>query len=111
LTREKTGRRAMGGGGLEKEGHIGQTGSPGKSANTPKAQEFFRRIAKHNELEKHGWTSLLWKAGGGYANLQRKEDSKAKGKENAKKEMLWFSPYCLNEEPSLFGDDNKQEEI
>lgn len=66
---------------------------------------------EHNELEKHGWTSLLWKAGGGYANLQRKEDSKAKGKENAKKEMLWFSPYCLNEEPSLFGDDNKQEEI
>lgn len=37
-----------------------------------------------------GWTPFYWKANGGYANR-----GNGKGKENAKKEVIWFSPHCL----------------
>jgi hypothetical protein len=43
----------------------------------------------HEELERHGWEVVAWKAAGGYGNRS------AKGKENAGKERLWFSPACL----------------
>ena len=48
---------------------------------------------EHNDLEAHGWTSIAWKAGGGYGSLAK---GYSRGKENCKKEMLWFSPNCLN---------------
>ena len=57
---------------------------------------------EHNELEKHGWSKTEWQANGGYANSQRKDDSKAKGKDNAKLERLWISPHCQNIERGLF---------
>lgn len=36
------------------------------------------------------WEHVSWKAGGGYAN-----QGEGRGRENAKREMLWFSPGCL----------------
>ena len=45
----------------------------------------------HEELEENGWSVVSWKAQGGYGNCS------AKGKENAKKERLWYSPYCKPE--------------
>jgi hypothetical protein len=47
----------------------------------------------HEELvETAGWTELAWKASGGYGNRS------VKGKENAARERLWFSPHCINPE-------------
>ncbi len=43
----------------------------------------------HEELEQHGWECLAWKAQGGYGNRSEK------GKKNAGRERLWFSPHCV----------------
>jgi DNA adenine methylase len=43
----------------------------------------------HESLEKAGWECVAWKAQGGYGNRSKK------GKANAKRERLWFSPHCL----------------
>ena len=42
------------------------------------------------------WRVHAWKTGGGYGN-----QSKGRGKENAHKERIWFSPHCIvpEEEP------------
>lgn len=37
-----------------------------------------------------GWESYEWKANGGFGNQQGK-----RGKENASRERIWFSPHCL----------------
>jgi DNA adenine methylase len=47
----------------------------------------------------HGWSVESWEAGGGYANQKRGGKGKA---ENAKRERIWFSPNCVQEQPSLF---------
>ena len=39
-----------------------------------------------------GWTVLEWKARGGYASVS---DGESDGKENCKRERIWFSPHCL----------------
>ena len=49
----------------------------------------------HEELEKNGWTAVAWKSNGGYGNRSKK------GKDNAAKERVWFSPHCCFE-ASLF---------
>jgi hypothetical protein len=49
----------------------------------------------HEQLEAAGWEVVEWRAGGGYGNRS------AKGKENARKERIWFSPHCLRT-PGLF---------
>jgi len=41
-----------------------------------------------------GWTVLEWKASGGFGNQS--------GNENCKRERIWFSPHCVNPEPTLF---------
>ena len=56
---------------------------------------------EHNELENYGWKKIEWKANGGYANVKRKTNSSARGKENAKLERLWISPHCLNQENNI----------
>ena len=52
---------------------------------------------EHDELEDLGWERFEWKANGGYGN-QGKKGSKAAGKANASREVIWFSPHCLKEE-------------
>lgn len=47
----------------------------------------------HEALEAAGWSVVAWKAHGGYGNRS------AKGKANAAKERLWFSPHCLPPDP------------
>lgn len=43
-----------------------------------------------------GWTCVAWKASGGYGRSER-------GKANARRERVWFSPHCLSaEQGSLF---------
>ena len=38
-----------------------------------------------------GWEPLRWKAKGGYANV----GTPGRGRENAERETVWFSPHCL----------------
>lgn len=48
------------------------------------------------------WSTFEWKAVGGYAN---QSSDGTRGRENAKKERIWFSPHCLPEveaQPTLF---------
>ena len=45
----------------------------------------------HETLEQAGWTRMAWKAQGGYG---LKGDDAA-GRENATRERIWFSPYCV----------------
>lgn len=47
---------------------------------------------EHDELLNYGWTVETWKANGGYGN-----QGNGQGKENAKRERLWLSSYCLKE--------------
>jgi DNA adenine methylase len=37
------------------------------------------------------WRVLEWKTGGGYGN----QNSGGRGKRNANRERIWFSPHCL----------------
>lgn len=50
------------------------------------------------EHDMPGWTAMQWKANGGYGN-----QSDGRGRENAKRETIWFSPHCLSaRQASLF---------
>ncbi len=40
-----------------------------------------------------GWVVVPWKAKGGYGS-----QGKGRGRENAAREVLWFSPACLRPE-------------
>lgn len=44
----------------------------------------------HEVLEEIGWRRYDWKARGGYGN----QSQSGRGRENAEKEALWFSPHC-----------------
>lgn len=50
----------------------------------------------HEELEQHGWECVAWKTQGGYANLGDGETTN--GRDNARRERIWFSPYCIQED-------------
>lgn len=57
---------------------------------------------EHDDLEDAGWTFFEWKAQGGYG-LQ----GNRRGRDNAAREVVWFSPHCLKvtpepHTPSLF---------
>jgi len=43
------------------------------------------------------WECVAWKANGGYGN----QKGETRGKKNAKRERIWFSPHCL--QSGLFG--------
>jgi len=45
----------------------------------------------HEELEASGWHAHAWKTGGGYGN-----QGKGRGRANKHREVVWFSPHCLN---------------
>ena len=50
----------------------------------------------HEELEAHGWQPHYWKTGGGYGN-----QGNGRGRTNKEREVIWFSPHCLNPVESL----------
>lgn len=47
---------------------------------------------EHDKLQKLGWALLPWKTGGGLANTAKQEGTR--GKVNAARERIWFSPAC-----------------
>jgi hypothetical protein len=52
-----------------------------------------------DEMTDAGWVPYFWKAKGGYGN-----QGTGRGRENAKREVIWFSPHCLPaEQVDLFG--------
>ncbi len=52
---------------------------------------------EHKELFENGWTAQSWKTRGGYGNT-----GNGRGKENSKREMIYFSPHCIKQ-TGLFG--------
>lgn len=48
---------------------------------------------EHDAMEEAGWSVVAWKARGGYGS-----QSDGRGRENAARERIWFSPHCLNGE-------------
>lgn len=48
---------------------------------------------EHDELWAAGWEAVRWKARGGYGS-----QSNGRGRENAARETIWFSPHCLRGE-------------
>ena len=53
----------------------------------------------HGEHEMPGWECVAWKARGGYGS-----QSDGRGRENAARERIWFSPHCLKP-PTLFSQE------
>ncbi len=47
---------------------------------------------EHNALEEAGWDVFAWKASGGYSHTAIGD---SRGKANAHRERIWFSPHCL----------------
>ena len=47
----------------------------------------------HEELEARGWEVHAWKAKGGYGS----QGTDTEGKDNARRERIWFSPHCNND--------------
>lgn len=45
-----------------------------------------------------GWNEVRWKANGGFGN---QSSGRTRGRENASRERIWFSPHCLAQ-PTLF---------
>ena len=50
----------------------------------------------HEVLEAHGWHAHAWKANGGYGS-----QGKGRGRANKHREVIYFSPHCLNPVDSL----------
>jgi DNA adenine methylase len=50
----------------------------------------------YEQLLEHGWEEVAWRAAGGYGNRS------AKGKKNAGRERLYFSPNCIKGQAGLF---------
>ena len=46
--------------------------------------------AEHAGLLAHGWTAYRWKTPGGFGS-----QGSGNGRNNAKRETLWFSPHCI----------------
>ena len=56
----------------------------------------------HEALEAAGWSVVAWKARGGYGSQGTGTD----GRENSRRERVWFSPHCLGVDEGLlaFGE-------
>lgn len=52
---------------------------------------------EHDELVALGWRVAEWKAGGGYGS-----QGECRGRENAARERMWFSPHCVETQRGLF---------
>lgn len=53
---------------------------------------------EHDEVEKHGWSVVQWKAHGGMSSGRKGGD----GNGNRLRERLWLSPHCLRGDGPLF---------
>ena len=53
--------------------------------------------SEHAQHMPDGWEAWTWKAHGGYGS-----QGEGQGRANALRECVWFSPHCLNPQPSLF---------
>ena len=51
----------------------------------------------HHALEDAGWSVVTWKASGGYGS-----QGEERGRANAERERIWFSPACIGAERGLF---------
>ncbi len=51
----------------------------------------------HHALEEAGWSVVTWKASGGYGS-----QGVERGRANAERERIWFSPACIGAERGLF---------
>lgn len=60
------------------------------------------------EMTDAGWTPVYWKAAGGYGS---QADANGNGRANSHREVIWFSPHCLQPHivaPTLFDfEDNE----
>lgn len=56
---------------------------------------------EHDALEAAGWLCVKWKARGGYG-----VQGNWRGRKNAARERLWFSPHCLKPEQTLLFESN-----
>jgi len=52
----------------------------------------------HHELEAQGWSVVAWKPQGGFGN----QGAESRGRDNATRERIWFSPACISTERGLF---------
>ena len=50
------------------------------------------------EHEMPGWEALAWKASGGYGS-----QGEGRGRDNAEREVVWFSPHCLKPDRPIQG--------
>ena len=48
--------------------------------------------SEHGHMMPDGWEAVPWNASGGYANM-----GDGAGRENASREVVWFSPHCKKE--------------
>lgn len=55
---------------------------------------------EHEDLERHGWSVMAWKAHGGFGVQSQKEGSVEYT--NNWRERIWFSPHCVGQR-SMFG--------
>ena len=46
---------------------------------------------EHDDLTVDGWTTIIWKASGGYGNQSDNNDNRGR-------ERMWLSPHCLRQE-------------
>ena len=66
-----------------------------ENGNNPQLRIALCGYSEHDELEDLGWERFEWKANGGFGNQGKKT---RRGKANASREVIWFSPHCLKEE-------------
>lgn len=56
------------------------------------------------------WRAVPWKSPGGYA-MQAKKGNKSRGKTNAGRECVWFSPHCLRPDLAAYKAAVRQHEL
>ena len=66
-----------------------------ENGNNPQLRIALCGYSEHDELEDLGWERFEWKANGGFGNQGKKT---RRGKANASREVIWFSPHCLKDE-------------
>lgn len=61
--------------------------------------------SEHEDFFPSDWEAIAWKANGGYGN----QSEKTRGRVNASRETIWFSPNCLRN--TLFTQEHVQHSL